>query len=65
MISWRDMTFCTDSSICAQETCGRKWTDEVREQYRKACKNADFEWPVAQGSFKEHCGIFVKVNNTS
>jgi len=47
MICYRDMTFC--KAACANESCHRNFTDEVRKMSQK------INLPVALADFSEDC----------
>lgn len=55
MICYRDKTYCTDAAWCTTEPCSRR-LDEVA--YDKACKAANFDWPVEYSSFAARCKEF-------
>ena len=60
MISFRDMTFCSDAIECANHTTCSRWFGPLQEA---AC---DKWWgkpggPVMFGSFKDDCVKFIIV----
>lgn len=51
MLCYRDRTFCSDGDDCATHCTARF----DKTSYEKACKEANFEYPVAWASYRDNC----------